>query len=367
MRKVLITGGDGYLGQRIVRQYLDQGDYEVLIWVKAFDSESFAKKIKRLEALYGDDLDRISVYWGDLADPEAFRDISPDDIEHIIHTAAVIAFNVEKQLAERININGTRRVCEFAGSCKNLTSLGFISSLYASGLYAGHLYEERFMAEAGHANYYEWSKWQAEQLLFDEYPELPWKILRVGTIIADNMSGRVSQFNAIHNTLKLFYFGLLPIIPGQKDIPLYLATGDYVSRAIHDAMYLDDVHLVLHITHNFKNAVTLSEFIDLAYGKFETQKIFVNRRILKPLYSDYESFELLADGVNDFGGNVVNQAFKTVKPFAAQLFIKKKIDTAYAEHRLPKYELQDMREVITNTVEHLMRTGFKCEDKHESI
>lgn len=359
MRKIMITGGDGYLGQRIAREYLEQDNLQVMLWVRASDAASIEKKLDKLKLIYGKELNRVAVYWGDLTEPEPFKGIDPDDIEQIIHTAAVIDFNVEKQLAEKVNINGTRKVCEFARRCENLRSIGFISSLYASGLYAGPLFEERFKAEEGHANYYEWSKWQAEKLLFDEYPELPWKILRVGTIVADNVSGHVSQYNAIHNTLKLFYYGLLPIIPGEENIPLYLATGDYVAGATHDAMCQEEVHQILHVTHNFNDAVTISEFIDQAYKKFESNSQFARRKILKPLFSDYKSFELLADGINDFGSGMVSQSFKTVRPFAAQLFIKKEVDIEKAEQQVSKKELLCMHDVIANTVEYLMQTGFK--------
>ena len=43
-------------------------------------------------------------------------------------------------------------------------------------------------------------------------------------MIADDASGAVTQQNAFHNTLKLFYYGLLALMPGACDTPLYFIT-----------------------------------------------------------------------------------------------------------------------------------------------
>lgn len=359
MKQVLITGGDGYLGQGIARHYLERGKHKVLLWVRGGDAHTIKVKRERLRLLYGRDFKCLTLYWGDLADVDPFNGIEAANIEHIVHAAAVIAFNVDKEIAATINVEGTRKLCEFAGTCKDLRSLAFISSLYASGLDAGPLKESRFIAGQGHANHYEWSKWQAEQLPFDEYRHLPWKILRVGTIVADDAEGHVTQVNAIHNTLKLFYYGLLPIIPGHQDTPLYLATGDYVASAIYAAMHLDSSHQVLHLTHDRRNAVTLGEFVDLAYAQFAQDRRFASRRILKPLYSDYESFDLLARGVIDFGGSMVSRAFSTVSPFAAQLFIEKTFDAREQNNLLPGQKMPGIHDVVKKTCQHLVQTNFK--------
>ena len=366
MKKVLITGGNGYLGQRIAKHYLDQGQYRVLLWVHARDASTIEKKLDALQAIYGNQYSKLTVYWGDLIDNDPFEGVATNDIEHIVHTAAVIDFNVEAETAAAVNVEGTRKVCEFARQCQNLKSFGFISSLYASGLHGGDIEEAPFVADKGHANFYEWSKWAAEDLLIQDFSDLPWKILRVGTIIADNEEGHVTQFNAVHNTLKLFYYGLLSIIPGLEDTPLYLATGDYVASSVYDAMHLPDDNLIFHITHNKHQAITLGEFIELANSEFHQDIEFASRRIMKPLYTDSESFDMLAKGVDDFGGSMVKRALATVKPFSAQLFINKNIITTQTQDHLSKHALPLIPAVVKQTCRHLVQTRFKQGSSHAS-
>jgi hypothetical protein len=51
--------------------------------------------------------------------------------------------------------------------------------------------------------------------------ELPLSVARLATVIADEERGAVTQFNAFHNTLKLFYYGPLSLMPGNPATRLY--------------------------------------------------------------------------------------------------------------------------------------------------
>jgi len=364
MKQVFITGGDGYLGQRLAKKYLASGEYQVLLWIRARNDEESNIKLDQLKAVYGAGLTHLKIFWGDLAQAQPFDGIDTTEIEHIIHAAAVIAFNVDKETASQVNIEGTRKLLDFARQCPNLKALGLISSLYASGLCSGSVSEQRFTASEGHANYYEWSKWSAEELLFNDYGDLPWKILRVGTIIADDAHGNVTQHNAIHNTLKLFYYGLLSIVPGKEQTPLYLATGEYVTAGIYQQMHQQAGNRIVHLTHDKAAAVTLGQFIDIAYAEFNGSGSFSSRKIMKPLYADMESFDLLAKGVADFGGALVKRALVTVKPFSAQLFIDKDIKVSCCEVSTDQACLPDMMRVIRNTCAQLMNNTFKQVTSH---
>src|SRR5438445_4516778 len=118
-------------------------------------------------------------------------------------------FNAEADLVGRVNADGTEKLLRFAARSPGLESLGLISSIYASGLQSGPIAEIPFDGKAGFANHYESSKWESEARLLRGYASLPWKICRLATAIADDASGRVSQYNAFHNTLKLFHYGLM--------------------------------------------------------------------------------------------------------------------------------------------------------------
>jgi nucleoside-diphosphate-sugar epimerase len=358
LKKVLITGGTGYLAQQIAARYLMEDRFQVVLWVHARDDAERAERKRRVAAKFGDDAKRLVVHYGDLQESAPFAGLDPAGIEQIVHTAAVIRFNVDRDTADQVNVRGTRKLLDFARHCTHLERLGFFSSLYASGLAGGTLPEGRFAAKLGHANHYEWSKWAAEELLFTEYPDLPWHILRVGTIIADGVDGVVTQHNAVHNTLKLFFYGLLPMVPGLPDTPLYLATGGFVARAAVDCMKTRGGAPVYHLTHDRSHAVRLGEFLDIAHKEFSRHASFAARRVLKPLYADYESFDMLASSVSRLSGSIVTQALSTVSPFAAQLFVDKDIRADHVQGGVTTATLPDVSTVVQRTCQHLATMGW---------
>ena len=358
MKKVFITGGDGYIGHKIAMQYINENKLKVLLWVKASNADEIAQKIVRLKSLYQEDLKNISLYWGDLCSATPFQGIETKDIVEIIHTAAKIDFNIDKSAAQETNINGTERLCRFATNCNELQSFSYISSLYASGLTEGEIKEVRFNPTDGHANFYEWSKWQAEELIINDYATLPWKIIRVGTILCDDKDGTVKQTNAVHNTLKLFYHGLLSVLPGKKDTPLYLTSGEHAAAAILQCIQDPRSHKYYHITHDADNTVSLDQFINRVYSKFKLNDNFNKRMVKKPLYVDLDSFKLLFEGVNDFGGSFIKGAINTVEPFSAQLLINKSVSTFYTNSVINCLDNPNLEQLINNTCDNLIKNKF---------
>src|SRR5918992_1645774 len=131
---ILITGGDGYLGLRLARRYLEQTDSPVTVWMRASDEREFQAKRDRLALALEEYGPRASFHWGDLVNRKPFESIDPQTIRKIIHTASVIRFNVDETTARRVNTEGTERLLRFAEGCKNLENVALLSTVYASGL-----------------------------------------------------------------------------------------------------------------------------------------------------------------------------------------------------------------------------------------
>src|SRR5262245_12507141 len=199
---ILVTGAGGHLGRRLVQRLLDRSGRPVLAWLHAADEAEFREKRATFAPADG-----LGFAWGDLREADPFARVDPRELEAIVHAAALTRFNVERDLAESVNVEGTRKLLDFAEGCPGLGRVALLSSVYASGLQAGAIEEGPASGAAGFANHYEWSKWRSEQLLLDRPPGLPWQILRLATAIADDESGCVSHQNAFHNTLKLLFYG----------------------------------------------------------------------------------------------------------------------------------------------------------------
>ncbi len=328
---VLITGAGGYVGSLVADRYRAAGE-EVVAHGRAI---------------------------GDLAAPEPFAAIDPAIITHIVHSGALTRFDVDRDDARAVNVEGTRKLIDFARTCPRLEGLGVVSTVYATGLREGPVDERLYDDGPGFANDYEWSKWEAEQLVESTGGDLPWRILRVATVVADDGSGRVTQHNAFHETLKLWFHGLLPLVPGDGATPLYLVTGDFVSSSIV-ALTTDPAATgVYHLAHTSGSSLTLGEALEVVAAAFDADEGFRRRRVLPPLLGDRDTFDLLAGGVEAFGGGLVRQSLQSVVPFARQLFVAKEVDNRRLRAALgDRYRSPDPADLVRRTCEWLIATRW---------
>ena len=329
----VITGASGYLGGLLVDRYRASG-WEVVALTRTT---------------------------ADLTAPDPFSGIGPEvraRVTAVVHAGAVTRFDVEPELARSVNVEGTEKVVAFARTCPRLESFGLLSTVYATGLRAGTVAEEVDDDPPGFANAYERSKWEAEQVVAEAgRDDLPSRILRVATVIADDPSGRVSQHNAFHETLKLWFHGLLPLVPGNPATPLYLLTGDFVVEAVA-ALMQPEHRGVFHVAHDAGHSLTLEQAVDVVAQTFEAVESFRRRRVLRPLLGDEEAFELLASGVGSFGGGMVRQALESVVPFARQLFVVKQLDNSRLRRALGSYAPPDPVDLVRRTCDHLIATRW---------
>lgn len=386
---VLITGASGYLGRRLARRYLDEG-CDVLLAVRGAGKRELLER----ELGYGGDgsgtaadlapADRAGAAGAEMGSGRAQTDGNPTApgrlnfvavdldahdpfgtvdqqwrrrITHIVHGAAVTRFNVEPEVARRVNVDGTLHALELARSCPSLESFGQLSTVYSSGLRAGPVAEERYDDSAGFANAYEASKWASEQLVIDA-DDVPWRLLRVATVVADDDNGAVTQYNAFHETLKLWFYGLLSLVPGKADTPLYFVTGKFVAGAVAQLMEPGAPGGIYHVAHDRQESLTLGHLLDIAQAQFIEVEDFARKRILPPLLADEESFELLVNGVTSFAGGLVTQALANVMPFARQLYVSKELDNTRLRSALSAYRAPDPAALVAATCAQLVASRW---------
>ncbi len=356
--RTLITGVTGYVGARVASKVLNESDAPVVLWTQASSADEAAARTKVLEQKFGAASLRIQYRFGRLEDAEPFASVDASEIGTIVHSAAVTRFNVDQETARRVNTEGSEKVFKFAQSCPKLERLAHVSTLYTSGLTEGPIEEEAFDSVAGFANHYERSKYAVEQLLMREYSSLPWQAFRVATIVADDDDGVVTQYNAVHNTLKLVYYGLISTVPGDVATPLYFVTGKFVTDAIVQVLKKPLNHSFFNVAHTEAESLRLGELIDIAFAEFETEAGFKSRRVLKPLFVDYESFDMLVRGTEGFSGGVLRQAIDSISPFARQLFVSKHVNNDKLASTIDDYRAVDVAPLVKGVCSHLMRTRW---------
>lgn len=362
---VLVTGGTGYLGERLARRFLQEGD-SVILWLHAQNDAEARKRTAQLRARFGDADAKLDFAWGDLTEARPFSRVEPAAIRKIVHTAAITSFNIERSAAKRVNVDGAAKLFQFAETCPSLITLGFLSTVYSAGLREGDIAEEVANGdEVAFANQYEWSKHTAERDLVTGHAGLPWNILRIATAIADDDSGTVVQHNAFHNTLKLLFYGLLSLLPGDEDTPLYFVTGAFVVDAVWSLLQ-GGHHGVYHVCHRREHSLSLRELVEIAFTRFEQENDFRDRGILRPLLCDARSFGLLGESVHGFGGPVLSQGLRSIVPFSQQLFSPKSFNNDRLIADYDDYRASDPRNIVKDVCDYLVRTrwGKRSIDAH---
>lgn len=332
MKAVLVTGARGYLGSRIAELYARLGR-------------------------------RVIAWAGDLRDEAPFAAIDPAGVGAIVHAAAVTRFNVPADLAREVNQLGTLKLLRFAERCRGLESLGVLSTVYASGLRQGAIEERPFDASSGFANHYERSKWQAEAELLGRFAHLPWRLFRIATVIADDESGQASRHNALHNTLKLLYRGLISLVPGAPDTPLYFVSREFAAGNVVELMQSDAGRVIYHLAPERACSLTLDELLEIAWQVFAQAPDFARRRLPKPPYAGLAAFRQLAGGLGGFAGQVLAQAIGSMTPFAPQLYVEKSVCNRNLRAAGTSRALPDARDLARNTCARLAaaeRGGAPC-------
>ncbi|HWL85004.1 MAG TPA: SDR family oxidoreductase [Polyangiaceae bacterium] len=356
---ILITGGDGYVGLRTARAYLEETDAQVTLVLRARDAEEAENKRNAVAlGLWGVDLRRVSYVHDDITGEAPFAEVDPKGITAIVHAAAVTRFNVERPLAESVNVEGAKKLLAFADRCPKLESFGLLSTVYSCGLLPGTVSEVPARQDHGFANHYEWSKWAAETSALEAYSHLPLRIIRIATLFADGDTGQVTQFNAFHNTLKLYFYGLLSLVPGKLDTPVYLVAGDFVTRSVFRLVRSKSAKGIYHVAHEREHNPTLGELISQVFDIYEANEEFRRKRILRPLFTDDESFEILAETVDTFAGAVTRQALQSMTPFARQLYVHKTLSNTRMQAELGDYQPPNYRAQLARTVENLIDTKW---------
>jgi nucleoside-diphosphate-sugar epimerase len=323
--RVLLTGAGGYVARLAARRLLAEGA-DLVLWLSACDEAEAAGKRDRTAVALGRAADdrRLAWAWGDLREDDPFARAPRDGIDCIVHAAAVTRFNVEAELAEAVNHRGTRKALAFAATLPRLERFVQVSTIYAGGLAAGEVREEPAEAPAGFANHYEASKHAAEQAVAQS--GLPATILRLATIVADGDDGAsLGQQNAVHNTLKLLRHGLLPLLPGRPDTPLYFISGATAAEAIVAAALAAAPPAFVHVAHRRAQSLTVAALIECVLAAFGRDPAFRARRVLAPPYVEADAFELMASGLDGAASPVVAQALRSLAPFARQLYVAKDV------------------------------------------
>jgi nucleoside-diphosphate-sugar epimerase len=166
----------------------------------------------------------------------------------VIHSAATVRFDHSLSEARSINVDGTRRMLDFAGGARNLKSFAYVGTAYVAGERSDLVHEDELAIGQGYRNTYEQTKAEAEALVRSRLGSLPGVILRPSIIVGDSRTGVTSSFKMMYWPLKIYARGLWRTVPGYPDAVLDIVPVDYVASAVarlafDEAAFGSTVHL----------------------------------------------------------------------------------------------------------------------------
>jgi thioester reductase-like protein len=188
---------------------------------------------------------RIRVIEGDITEPDLGLGPADDlraEVSEIFHLAAIYDLAVAAEPAQRINVEGTRNVLDFAGGCgrggaDGLERLHYVSTCYVSGRYAGAYSEADLDKGQAFNNHYEETKFRAEVLVQNAQSQgLPATIYRPSIVVGDSRTGATQKYDGpyafVRWILRQYGVAVVPKVGDSSRTRLNMVPSDYVTAAI---------------------------------------------------------------------------------------------------------------------------------------
>jgi len=234
-----ITGFPGFIANRLVER-LARSTGNLLLLVQPSLQERAAEELSRIAASTGREASAFHTVPGDISLPElglneVDRQLVQTETTRIFHLAALYDLAVAREVAIKINVEGTRNLNNFARSLPRMRHYHHVSTCYVAGKREGPILETELKHEAGFRNFYEESKYLAEVEVENLKGDLPVTIHRPSVVCGDSKTGETAKYDGVYYLI--FYIlrwpaGLSLLNIGNHDVALNLVPVDFVVDAM---------------------------------------------------------------------------------------------------------------------------------------
>ncbi|MFN2455764.1 MAG: SDR family oxidoreductase [Pyrinomonadaceae bacterium] len=236
---IFLTGFPGFIAGRLVERLARDGARFLLLVQPAFVARAH-EEAARIADETGTDVESFHILEGDIT--HADLGLARAELERaraettlLFHLAAVYDLGVRRDVALRVNVEGTRHVNAFARELPKLRRYHYVSTCYVAGLRTGVILETELKHDAGFRNFYEETKYLAELEVEALKKHLPVTIHRPSVVCGDSQTGETAKYDGIYYLIHYLRMqpDLLSLINiGNHTVRLNLVPVDFVVEGL---------------------------------------------------------------------------------------------------------------------------------------
>jgi nucleoside-diphosphate-sugar epimerase len=332
VRTVLITGGTGVIGSRLVPLYLEDPDTSVRLLIRGHTIHDVQDRLRNLLAFWGLDAadptvgGRLQALLGDVSRPhlgldrQAYEQLTLD-VTHLVHAAGNVKLNQSPDEARASAVGALQHVIDLALAARasgQLRKIDVVSTVGVAGRRPGLVPEQLLPGARQFRNTYEAAKAEAEDLLARYMQDgLPATIHRPSMVVGDSKTGEIVRFQVFYHLCEFLCgrrtFG---VVPDTGKALLDIIPVDFVARAIHIASGRGDLAgRVLHLCSGPAHAVRITALIEQLNAIFRRSGAPVPRL----RWIRYERLRLLLPILGTLAAGRTRRALRSLPFFLAYL------------------------------------------------
>jgi len=236
---VFLTGFPGFIAGRLVRRLASEGARFILLVQPALLARA-RDEVAEIAAETEAPIANFSLVEGDITEPDL--GLPKDELGRaraetrtLFHLAAAYDLAVEREVAQRVNVEGTKNVNDFVKSIVNLRRYHYVSTCYVAGRRLGLIMEDELEHAAGFRNHYEESKHLAESSVHALKSDLPVTIHRPAVVVGDSRTGETAKYDGVYyliRYLRKWPAGLTRLNIGNSEVCLNVVPIDFVIESM---------------------------------------------------------------------------------------------------------------------------------------
>jgi thioester reductase-like protein len=240
-KSVFFTGFPGFLGRELLWRVLERSPDRKAVCIVQERYEADAKKARaEIEAAHPSVKGRIELVRGDIVRPDLGLSNAAElakDVVEVYHLAAVYDLAVGRDLAVKVNVEGTRHVLDFCARCPSLERHHYVSTCYVSGRYTGIFREDDLEKGQAFNNFYEETKHLAEVEVRRRWDQIPTTIYRPAIVVGDSSTGATQKYDGPYFAIRFLLkqktpFAIIPVVGDPSVVRLNVVPRDFVVGAI---------------------------------------------------------------------------------------------------------------------------------------